>query len=390
MSNVSTTTAAIYQAVLDSLNSSGECGVLPPAPPGKSAYEVAVDNGFVGSEKQWLNSLTIEQENEIARLEARIVNAEKITKGREYAANRLVGTELGQVPLVGQIPSLLGTAALLDAGSEGGNVLTMHGDRGINGWGYGADSIPEVIDPLHAFSQRTWIFKGNNLTDAPSNGWYIYETYTHNPDAYAVQVAYNLTANRNHIRRQAGGVWGPWLSLNSDVLTYNRTTAAGANVVVAEGGQLSRSTSSERYKNVLSDLTLDDAAYADAMQVSPIVYRSLADADNPDYHYYSFSAEALGAYDPAFILWRNTETVTDEEGNTTEQPLDERVAEGLNLNAIVAFLHATNVKQGKIITDLEKRLSSLETAPQEELYEPEPEEEPIVEEEVPVEEDPKD
>lgn len=97
MSDVSTTTAAIYQAVLDSLNSSGECGVLPPAPPGKSAYEVAVDNGFVGSEKKWLNSLTIEQENEIARLEARIVNAEKITKDRKYAASRLVGTNNGNL-----------------------------------------------------------------------------------------------------------------------------------------------------------------------------------------------------------------------------------------------------------------------------------------------------
>lgn len=31
------------------------------APPGKSAYDVAVDNGFVGTEEQWLNSLIGEQ-----------------------------------------------------------------------------------------------------------------------------------------------------------------------------------------------------------------------------------------------------------------------------------------------------------------------------------------
>lgn len=111
MSNVSTTTAAIYQAVLDSLNSSGECGVLPPAPPGKSAYEVAVDNGFVGSEKRWLNSLTIEQENEIARLEARIVDAEKVTKDAKYAASREVGVSGNKIP-------------------------SMDGDYGLGGAGY--------------------------------------------------------------------------------------------------------------------------------------------------------------------------------------------------------------------------------------------------------------
>lgn len=28
-----------------------------PGPPGKSAYQVAVQNGFVGTEQDWLNSL---------------------------------------------------------------------------------------------------------------------------------------------------------------------------------------------------------------------------------------------------------------------------------------------------------------------------------------------
>ncbi|MDE0490009.1 hypothetical protein NK638_00350 [Psychrobacter sp. A3] len=145
---------------------------------------------------------------------------------------------------------------------------------------------------------------------------------------------------------------------------YAQTTASGANVVVDNTGKIMRSTSSERYKNIIADLELDDAAYDNAMQLAPIIYRSTADADNPNYHYYSFSAEALGAYDPAFTLWRDTETVTDADGNVTEQMLDERVAEGINLNAIVAFLHATNIKQGKLIADLERRLSELEAAPE--------------------------
>lgn len=130
---------------------------------------------------------------------------------------------------------------------------------------------------------------------------------------------------------------------------YATTTAAGANTVVDTTGKLMRSTSSERYKDILADLELDDAAYKSAMQLAPIVYRSTAEADNPDYHYYSFSAEKLGAFDPAFTLWRETETVTDDEGNTTEQPLAERVAEGININALLAFSHAIAIKQDKMI-----------------------------------------
>lgn len=137
--------------------------------------------------------------------------------------------------------------------------------------------------------------------------------------------------------------------VDGDNKIYSKTTASGANLVVDSTGKLMRSTSSERYKDILADLELDDEAYANAMQLAPIVYRSTAEADNPDYHYYSFSAEKLGAFDPAFTLWRETETVTDDEGNTIEQPLPERVAEGININALLAFSHAIAIKQDKMI-----------------------------------------
>jgi hypothetical protein len=129
--------------------------------------------------------------------------------------------------------------------------------------------------------------------------------------------------------------------------------------VVTTTGELQRSTSSERYKDILAPLELDDAAYDNAMQLAPIVYRSTADADNPAYHYYSFSAEALGAFDPAFTLWRDTETVTDDEGNVTEQPLDERIAEGININALLAFSHAIAIKQDKMIKSQAEAIATL-------------------------------
>ena len=178
------------------------------------------------------------------------------------------------------------------------------------------------------------------------------------------QLATSWTGTRYVRTRDRGGVWLPWRSITQDSGIYATTTASGANVVVDSTGRLTRAASSERYKDIIADLELDDEHYADAMSLNPIIYRSKSEIDNPNYHYYSFSAEALGAYDPAFTLWRDTETVTDDEGNTSEQPLDERQAEGINLNAIVAFLHATNVKQDKLIKDLQDQVNALKPAQQ--------------------------
>ena len=159
-------------------------------------------------------------------------------------------------------------------------------------------------------------------------------------------------------RISENGVYSPWKPATHNF--YNTTTASGANTVIDSTGNLMRSTSSERYKDILAPLELDDAKYADAMALKPIVYRSIADADNPTYHYYSFSAEELGTYDPAFTLWRDTETVTDEDGNVTEQPLAERQAEGININALLAMGHAIAIKQGELIKKLEARIEALE------------------------------
>lgn len=192
------------------------------------------------------------------------------------------------------------------------------------------------------------------------NTYFLIDTIISNAVGRFIQIAYGYNVNAAFIRNYSNDAWTNWTTIGANQHIYNTTTASGANVVVDTAGRLMRSTSSERYKDIIADLELDDTAYDNAMQLAPIVYRSTANADNPDYHYHSFSAEALGAYDPAFTLWRDTETVTDDEGNTSEQLLDERVAEGLNLNAIVAFLHATNVKQGKLISALETKVAVLE------------------------------
>lgn len=214
-----------------------------------------------------------------------------------------------------------------------------------------------------AYGTRYLVGIGGSNTNTPpfgtGNAFFFIETRYNYTDSTAIQIAWGYQEVCLYVRTKTSSTWSSWKSVGVDKLAYDTTTAAGANAVINSAGSLMRSTSSERYKDIIADLELDDVAYKNAMKLAPIVYRSTADADNPDYHYYSFSAEKLGAYDPAFTLWRETETVTDDEGNVTEQPLDERQAEGLNLNAIVAFLHATNIKQGKLIKDLQDQVNAL-------------------------------
>lgn len=257
------------------------------------------------------------------------------------AASRTVGTEGQQVPLASQVfrAAFSLIPQLIDVAAPAYDVDSLQVGSWVNL--NSGQALTEFINaPFNSFPQ-IMTFKGRNLTK--------------------IQIAFSYTGiNEVWVRHtDYAGAYQQWVPMTPTALTYQTTTASGANVVVDSTGKLMRSTSSERYKDILADLVLDDTAYANAMQLAPIVYRSTADADNPAYHYYSFSAEALGAFDPAFTLWRETETVTDDEGNTTEQPLDERVAEGININALLAFSHAIAIKQDKMIKTQSEAITTL-------------------------------
>lgn len=260
-----------------------------------------------------------------------------------HAASHLVGTSAGQIPLAEQV--------FLAAFSRMQNINNAPQP-------YDCDTLPV----------GSRFFLENNALHGPSadipsvGAYWVVDTISSQPGTSTVltQIAYN-NQNGLIVSRAKFGSWTPWQVAGTTPLTYTKTTAAGANVVVDTAGRLSRSTSSERYKDILAPLVLDDVKYADAMALQPIVYRSTADADNPAYHYYSFSAEELGAYDPAFTLWRETETVTDEDGITTEQPLAERQAEGININALLAMNHAIAIKQDGLIKELQTQVGNLQS-----------------------------
>lgn len=247
-----------------------------------------------------------------------------------HAASREIGIDDNKVPLSSQIPSL---------------AMRKYGDLMRTG-DLNALSAGTVVSADASTTAST----GQTVANMPSGERYcIVYTLAALVATHKTQIAISIFYEGAYKRTFDGTSWSPWSALSNNKFIYEQTTASGANVSVTSAGQLVRSTSSERYKDILADLELDDAAYANAMHLAPIVYRSTAEADNPDYHYYSFSAEKLGAFDPAFTLWRDTEVVTDAEGNTIEQPLAERVAEGININALLAFSHAIAIKQDKMI-----------------------------------------
>lgn len=234
-------------------------------------------------------------------------------------------------------------------------------------------SVLSASPDFNSFAAGDRVYANRNSPNSPNTAdadhWLV-TTKKLSPETFLLQNATEYKSGSTQVRvsNDGGITWTAWQPLSTTKVTYSTTTAAGANVVVDTNGKLMRSTSSERYKDILADLELDDEAYKNAMQLAPIVYRSTAEADNPDYHYYSFSAEKLGAFDPAFTLWRETETVTDDEGNTIEQPLAERVAEGININALLAFSHAIAIKQDKMIkaqaeaiTTLTQRIDAMTT-----------------------------
>ncbi|MDP4545896.1 hypothetical protein Q8P09_12500 [Psychrobacter faecalis] len=251
------------------------------------------------------------------------------------AASKLVGAEAGRIPLSNQVRAAMLTSI------DGDSTTSPDGYTNGTAWYVNGATTPEGTP--QGFSSNRHIvesrYLGSGKTYQRAYGW------------NTLDAAHRLLIN---------SVWTEWQPLGWNKKNYNTTTAAGANAVIDIDGRIIRSTSSERYKDILSPLELDDARYADAMALKPIVYRSTADADNPAYHFYSFSAEELGASDPAFTLWRETETVIDDKGNSVEQPLVERQAEGININALLAMSHAIAIKQDSLIKALEARIEILE------------------------------
>lgn len=256
-----------------------------------------------------------------------------------HAASKLIGKEKGQIPLA-QDTITSGTRSIPQL------------DAAINSYDF--NNLPD--------GEINLIYERDNLNAPPrtraggsGDGWYIHTLRA--STGFKFQIAYGYFTPEIFVRAlTVGNVWTKWTSTGHSLTTYLQTTGTAPNVVVESDGTLKRSTSSEKYKDIISSLELDDETYRNAISVKPIIYRSKANGDPDSWHFMSFSAEELGAYDPCLTQWRTHEQ--NEEGEHIE--LEQKEAEGINLNAICAVLHATNIKQAELIKALEDRVTTLE------------------------------
>lgn len=246
------------------------------------------------------------------------------------AASRLVGTATGNVPLVEQVRTALHSS--IDGDKNSGDA--------------------------NDFDNGTFWYTGPSVANTPSGfsaSRYNIETrYMGSGKKYQLALGWNKLGAAH--RYLTNGSWSDWEPLGWDKKNYNTTSATAANVVVDSEGRLVRATSSLKYKNVIKDLEIDADLYEKAMGVNPIIFRSKSEMDPKDWHYMSFSAEELGEIDPSLTQW--LVKTHDDEGNELDEPVKE--AEGINLNAICAVLHATNIYQDKKLKELEQRLKVLE------------------------------
>lgn len=135
---------------------------------------------------------------------------------------------------------------------------------------------------------------------------------------------------------------------------YSFTTAASANVIVQSAGQLSRATSSAKYKTSIE--TLEDS-YADSiLECRPVWYRSTSELDNPNYGWWGFIAEEVAEIDPRLVFWKTTEVTYEENGSAVESPCDPE-PEGVAYDRFVPHLLNLIKRQKEQIETLEQRLT---------------------------------
>ena len=148
---------------------------------------------------------------------------------------------------------------------------------------------------------------------------------------------------------------------NYTLSPYNNTTASAANMHVTSSGILQRSTSSAKYKTGVE--TIEDS-YADAiLNMRPVWYRSLSEADNANHGWWGFIAEEVAEIDPRLVQYRTTESVISEESGREETvTLDEPIPEGVSYDRFVPLLLNLIQRQQQSIATLETKVAALEAA----------------------------
>ena len=141
---------------------------------------------------------------------------------------------------------------------------------------------------------------------------------------------------------------------------YDFTSASAANVQVDSAGNVSRSTSSIKYKTNVE--TLEDAYADEILNCRPVWYRSLCSQDDPSWGWWGFIAEEVAEIDPRLVHWKTTESVIQEDGSRVDVPLESPEPEGVQYDRFVPHLLNLIKRQGEAIAELQGKIAALEAA----------------------------
>lgn len=135
------------------------------------------------------------------------------------------------------------------------------------------------------------------------------------------------------------------------------TTASSANLFVdnADGNNFLRSTSSKDFKTDIQPIPLEKAKRV--LSFTPIEFKSLAPADNPDYTYYGLTAEAVAKVEPRLVHfgYRDKDYRKLKSGDRRLRKTAKLVPDGVQYDRITVLLL-------RIVQDQQERIEKLETA----------------------------
>lgn len=190
-------------------------------------------------------------------------------------------------------------------------------------------------------SGNTLCVGGINLESATSGSGIAFRTTT-TPNSAPLERARISPAGRFYL----SGYW------------YNTyTTQNSANVFAATGGEFYRVSSSLKYK---TDVETIQDSYSDAiLNIRPVWYRSLSEADNSDHSWWGFIAEEVAEVDPRLVQWKTVDISYDENGSPVETPCDPE-PEGVAYDRFVPHLLNLIKRQQARIETLETQNASFE------------------------------
>lgn len=166
---------------------------------------------------------------------------------------------------------------------------------------YGSMKI-ENSSPMVVFSQTDATSNSKNWSLESINSNSAFALRTQNDSGTPIINA--IKVSRSGTSVSDFEVNASTINLNGDVIsldTYSNTTANAANLVIDSSGNFLRSTSSEKYKKDIEDISNETAKKL--LKMRPVKYRSNSEHDNSNHSYYGLIAEEVAEIDPRLVTY---------------------------------------------------------------------------------------